>query len=122
MLKHALGLTLLVTAFLACSGGDDDDESGGTGGYGTCDRRAQAHSCIEITASPRNVANQKDGCLDADGSWSTTPCPDADDLIGCCEYTFGNRFRECFYAGAATADPEAACLAMFDDAVWTPAD
>jgi hypothetical protein len=123
MLWRALGLSLLVVVFFGCGGGDDDDGASGATGYRTCDRRAQTHTCIEMTGSPQNVANQEDGCLEADGSWSTSACPETNELIGCCEYTFGNRFRECFYAGAATADPEATCLDndVFDDGVWTPA-
>jgi hypothetical protein len=120
MLIRALGVVLFGVALTACSG--DDDDSSGAGGYGTCDLRETRHTCIEATGSPRSIVDQKSGCLDSSGEWSTNACPDAVDLVGCCEYTFGNSFRECFYAGAATADPEAACLGMFDDGVWTPSD
>ena len=119
---RALRRTVVLVGVLvlsACGGGDDDDDGGGTGGYGTCDLRVQHSSCIEATGSPASIAEQKEGCLDANGVWSTSPCPAADDLIGCCEYTFGNSFRECVYEGT-TKDPVAYC-AMFDDGVWTPA-
>jgi hypothetical protein len=124
MLKHAWGLALVVAAFVGCGGGDDDDDSGGTGGYGTCDLREVQHTCIEATGSSRSIVDQKKGCLDATGTWSTDPCPDVTELIGCCEYTFGNRFRECFYDGTSRADPKAYCEStdLWDDGVWTPAD
>jgi len=106
----------------ACGGGDDDDDSGsGTGGYGTCDLRADYGSCIEATGSPRSIADQKDGCVQASGLWSLEPCPTTTELIGCCEYTFGNRFRECFYEGTKSTDPVGYCTMSFDDGVWTPA-
>ncbi|HWP09519.1 MAG TPA: hypothetical protein VNN72_27450 [Polyangiaceae bacterium] len=106
----------------ACGGGDDDDDSGsGTGGYGTCDLRADYGSCIEATGSPRSIADQKDGCVQASGLWSLAPCPTTAELIGCCEYTFGNRFRECFYEGTKSTDPVGYCTMSFDDGVWTPA-
>ena len=121
MALHRTIALLGVLVLAACgSGGDDDDDGGGTGGYGTCDLRMEYGSCIEATGSPRSIVDQKAGCLDAGGLWSTSPCPAADDSIGCCTYTFGNSFRECFYDGATNTDPVGYC-AMFDDGVWTPA-
>ena len=117
------GLGVAVFLVGACGGGDDDDDtSGGTGGYGTCDLRSKFGSCIEATGSPRSIADQKTGCLDAGGLWSTEPCPTTAELVGCCEYTFGNAFRECFYEGSKNTDPVGYCATTFDDGVWTPAE
>jgi len=114
---------LLASAAVGCGAGDDDSTDSPPANYGTCDRRAQVESCIEATGSPRSILDQKDGCLAAKGSWSTSACPSTPELIGCCEYTLGNRFRECFYQGVAITDPEMYCLgqSFFTDGVWTPA-
>jgi len=120
-LRSLVLVGVAVLAFAACGGGDDDDSGGGTGGYGTCDLRAELGSCIEATGSPRSIADQKAGCLEHSGLWSTQPCPSTPELVGCCDYTFGNRFRECFYAGAKNTDPVSYCTTSFDDGVWTPA-
>jgi hypothetical protein len=117
------GLLALLASALSCGSGDDDSGSGGTGGYGTCDLRTLQETCIEATGSPRSIADQKTGCLDHDGSWSTEPCPSTPELIGCCQYTFGNKFRECFYDGTPQTDPEGYCTdqSIWSDGVWTPA-
>lgn len=112
---------LLSLIFTGCGdGGDDDDGGGANATYGTCDLRDDRHTCIEATSNARNIENQREGCLDAGGSWSDDACP-TQELLGCCEYTFGMEFRECFYTGTSRTDPEADCLGMFEDAEWFPA-
>ncbi|HVJ15564.1 MAG TPA: hypothetical protein VM686_08985 [Polyangiaceae bacterium] len=76
------------------------------------------HSCIESTGPRASLENQEEGCTDAGGTWSTATCPEQM-LIGCCSYTFGLEFRECFYEGTASTDPEAYCTTMWDDGVWS---
>ena len=101
---------------MASACGEEEEE--GTPAIGTCDRRSIAYACIELhDASPADLANQEEGCADASGAWSNDACSN-DDLVGCCEYTFGNEFRECFYTGI-TRDPVAYCADF--DGVWTPA-
>jgi hypothetical protein len=109
---------LLLCLCLAACGGSDEKDSDPAPTYGTCDLRAEHHSCIEETAPARTIADQHAGCDDAGGIWSEDACP-ADELIGCCTYTFGNEFRECFYPGSEGNDPEGYC-ASWDDGVWTP--
>jgi hypothetical protein len=107
----------------ACGDDGDDGEGGGGDMLGTCDRRDSAFHCIERRGAPAAIEDQEDGCDQAGGSWSNEPCP-SEDLVGCCEYTFGDRYRECFYVGTAVDDPEGYCTGMagFEDAVWTPAN
>src|SRR5262245_5275892 len=95
----------------SCGGADSAN-------YGTCDMPAMS-KCIESTGPTPSIRNQQTGCADAGGSWSSDPCPTAN-LIGCCTYTFGLKFRECFYTGAATTNPETYCTSTWDDGVWTP--
>jgi len=112
------GLTCLVSLSLAACGSGDDDDGDTTPALGTCDVRSRSHSCIELqNANARNLESQESGCLDTGGTWSNAECP-VEERLGCCEYTFGSHFRECFYTGI-TRDYEAYC-AMFDDSVWTP--
>jgi hypothetical protein len=124
-----------VAAFLGCSLGlssagcsgdsDGDDGAGGGGGgqtpaLGTCDLRSLSLSCIELhDASAIDLVNQEEGCVEHGGDWSNDACS-SDDLVGCCEYTFGNEFRECFYTGIAR-DPVAYCADTVSG-VWTPAN
>ena len=122
---NRVALLLLVgCGTLACGGDDDGDDSGAGGSssnagtFGTCDLKSVRQSCIESTGPRASIENQQEGCLDAGGSWTTSECPD-DMLLGCCSYTFGLEFRECFYEGTASSDPEAYC-ATWDDGVWTP--
>lgn len=97
-----------------------DDEGGETPERGTCDLRDVDSYCIELHgANSTNLDAQEDACLDAGGSWSNDECP-TELLVGCCDYTLGNDFHQCFYEGTAR-DPEAYCM-MFDDGVYTPAD
>jgi hypothetical protein len=113
-----LVLALFCMAFATACGDDDEGES--TPALGTCDRRDSNRSCIELhAASSADLSNNEEGCLGANGAWSNAPCP-TEELVGCCEYTFGNEFRECFYTGVA-GDPVAYCM-TWDDGVWTPAD
>lgn len=114
----AAGWFVLVSLSLAACGSDDEDDGDATPALGTCDLRSTRHTCIELKdATARNLEAQEDGCLDGGGTWSNAECPVAERL-GCCEYTFGSDFRECFYVGI-TADYEAYC-ANFDDSAWTP--
>src|SRR5262250_1105442 len=106
----ALGLSLGV---VACGGGDDSSGDGGAT-HGTCDLRSVGFSCIERSGTPAGIEDQKSGCLDAGGLWSNDPCP-TEDLVGCCDYTFGDPYHECFYTGI-TRDPVAYCM-MWDDGV-----
>jgi hypothetical protein len=101
----------------------DDDEGGSSETLGTCDRRDTDFHCIERRGTPAAIEDQEDGCDQAGGTWSDEPCP-SEDLVGCCEYTFGDRYRECFYVGTSVPDPEDRCLSTeeFEDAVWTPAN
>jgi len=110
-----------VAAFSGGCGGGDDDDTDRMGGYGTCDLRAVSGTCIETTASPQDIANQKAGCLDTGALWSVEPCPATPELVGCCEYTFGNEFRECFYEGSRHSDPVQYCATTVDGGVWTAA-
>jgi hypothetical protein len=122
MLKHRVlaGVLLAVSCLFVVTACGDDDEGESTPALGTCDRRVGNDSCIELhDASGIDMSNQEEVCLDANGNWSNDPCP-TEELVGCCEYTFGNQFRECFYAGAV-ADHVAYCM-TWDDGVWTPAD
>ena len=115
---RSLALLLTAAALAACN-----DESSETTTpdptYGTCDRVALVGGCIESTGPAPSIANQKTGCEDAGGTWTSEPCPDADQL-GCCTYTFGLDFRECWYSNTSVADPETTCATM-DESVWTPA-
>jgi hypothetical protein len=117
----ALGCVSLL-AFAACGGGDDDAAST-SGTYGTCDLRSVQETCIEATGSAPSIVDQKNGCLQAKGAWSTNACPTTAELIGCCTYTFGNKYRECFYQGTPQTDPVGYCLdkSHWPDGVWTPA-
>ena len=127
-LATVVGL-LLGTGMTACGGNDDEssdeDGNGGSGGsgnptpmLGTCDLRSVSSSCIELhEASAIDMENQENGCLNANGGWSNDVCP-TEELVGCCEYTFGNDFRECFYVGV-TRDPVVYCADF--EGVWTPA-
>jgi len=111
---------LLVSCFAVAACGEDDEAE--TPALGTCDRRSVQSTCIEIhDASSIDLANQEEGCLDNDGDWSNETCP-TEALVGCCEYEFGNSFRECFYVDS-TADGEAYCqMPIFEGTgVWTPA-
>jgi hypothetical protein len=105
------------------TGGTGNGGSGGSGGstadVGTCDLRSVSQSCIELhDASAIDLQNQEEGCLDAGGIWTNLECP-TDELVGCCDYEFGNTFHECFYTGIAR-DPVAYCTGTVDG-VWTPA-
>ena len=111
-----LSFVLLLALAAACDDGSSEPEEESSGTYGTCDLRAVQSTCIESTGPAPSIANQETGCLDAGGSWSESPCPDAD--VGCCTYTFGLDFRECWYTGTANQDPAASC-AQFDG-TWTP--
>jgi hypothetical protein len=77
-----------------------------------------AFHCTETSGSSRDISDWKDACSAGGGSPSGHSCSDAN-LIGCCSYTFGGEFTECFYDGFAS-DPEAYC-ALFSDSVWDPA-
>jgi hypothetical protein len=129
-----LNVRSLVVAYLGCSlglfaagcsgGSDGDDGAGGSGGetpaLGTCDLRSLSLSCIELhDASAIDLVNQEEGCLERGGDWSNDACS-GDDLVGCCDYTRGNEFRECFYTGIAR-DPVAYCADTVSG-VWTPAN
>jgi hypothetical protein len=104
---------------LATSACGDDDGGAETPPLGTCDLRSQANSCIELhDASAADLENQEEGCFDAGGAWSNDACP-TEDLVGCCEYEFGNSFRECFYVGIMR-DPEAYCADTVSG-TWSPA-
>jgi hypothetical protein len=112
VMNRSAGLLLLVFLGSSCGG------SGGSATYGTCDMPATS-KCIESTGPAPSIGNQRTGCADAGGSWSSDPCPTAN-LVGCCSYTFGLQFRECFYTGAGTTNPEIYCTMTWDDGVWTP--
>jgi len=110
---------VLVSVALSACGDDSTDDAAPAPTYGTCDRITWVGGCIESTGTPINIANQKKGCEDAGGTWSSNPCP-ALDQVGCCTYTFGMDFRECWYTNSTTTDPQASCATM-DGSVWTPA-
>ena len=98
---------------VATTGCGDDDGGGETPALGTCDLRSVSYTCIELHgASATDVDNQKAGCDENGGDWSTDACP-TDQQLGCCEYEFGNAFRECFYTGTM-ADYEYYCIDMMD--------
>jgi len=115
---HRFGPLVLALFITACGGDDDESEDENPGNFGTCDLRAVRSSCIESTGPSASIENQIEGCADAGGTWTTGTCPD-EALIGCCSYTFGLEFRECFYEGTASMDPEAYC-ATWEDGVWVP--
>jgi hypothetical protein len=119
LLATAFAVFCLGVGAIACSD-DDADEPGPN--HGTCDLRSVQSTCIERKGTPSAITDQKDACLGNEGSWSSDSCPTTDDLIGCCEYVYGDEFRECFYVGT-TSDPEAYCASpMFEGTgVWTPA-
>ena len=107
---------------VAACGDDGDDDGGGASALGTCNRNDTEFHCIERRGTAAAIADQEEGCDRVGGEWSNEPCPE-EDLVGCCEYTFGDPFRECFYVGTDIADPEGYCTgtAGFEDPVWTPA-
>ena len=113
-----LVVSSLAVVVIAC--GEDETEQ--TPALGTCDLRSVQSTCIEIhDASSSDLDNQEEGCVDGGGDWSNDACP-TEALVGCCEYEFGNSFRECFYVGSST-DGEAYCqMSIFEGTgVWTPA-
>lgn len=117
----AIGLAFSLSVF-ATGCGDDDGGDGGdaTPSVGTCDLRSLSQSCIELhDASAADLENQEEGCLTRGGDWSNDACP-TEELVGCCDYEFGNTFHECFYVGIAR-DPMAYCMNDVDG-VWTPAN
>jgi hypothetical protein len=115
-LLAAASLVLALGVMTSACGEDEEEEQ--MHGFGTCDLRNVSPSCIERHgATPTELASQEEACVDAGGDWSNDSCPN-DDLVGCCEYTFGDEFRECFYTGT-TRDPVAYCADF--DGVWTPA-
>jgi hypothetical protein len=118
--RRQLGVALALHCLFVVTACGDDGEGESTPSLGTCDRRAGNNGCIELhDASGIDMSNQEEGCLNANSDWSNDPCP-TEELVGCCEYTFGNEFRECFYTGVAT-DPVLYCMS-WDDGVWTPSD
>jgi hypothetical protein len=122
---RVLAAAIVLFGAASCGGGDDDDEaSDGATKPGTCDLRELQGTCIETLNAPtRFLLDQQQACLDNMATWSREVCPETTELIGCCEYTFGNAFRECFYQGTSRSDPEAYCLStdLWSDGVWTPA-
>jgi hypothetical protein len=117
--RFLVGLVISFSAFVAGCSDDEESDGGETPSVGTCDLRAINQKCIELhDASAIDMENQEEGCLDAGGGWSNDACP-AEELIGCCDYVFGNDFHECFYVGYA-ADPIPYCETDMDG-VWTPA-
>jgi hypothetical protein len=118
---RALACVGLALVFAGCGGGDDDSGAPQPTS-GTCDLRARQETCIEVSGTAPSIANEKNGCA-MYGTWSSDPCPMTADLIGCCTYTFGSKFHECFYSGTPQKDPEAYCTdtALWSDGVWTPA-
>ena len=118
--RLSAAVTLVCVFSVAATACGDDDDDGGTPAVGTCDLRMESHSCLELHgASAIDFENQKDGCIENGGAWSTDPCP-VNDLVGCCDYTFGNTFHECAYTGVE-GDPEALCTGDPVHGVWTPA-
>src|SRR5262245_61541729 len=95
-------VTVSLAAGVPACGSDDEGKSGAT--HGTCDLRNDHFSCIERNGTAAAIEDQKQGCLDAGGSWSNDPCP-SEDLVGCCSYTFGDEFHECFYVGSTVDGP-----------------
>jgi hypothetical protein len=121
MTKRRLAVAALLAGGLAVASGGcgDDDEAGETPALGTCDLRSVSHHCIELhEPSASDFENQKEGCAERDGKWSSDVCP-TEALVGCCDYEFGNVFRECFYTGVTT-DAEMYCSETVHG-VWTPA-
>ena len=116
----SVGLVVSLSALVIACGDDEGGENGGsTPSVGTCDLRDVAQSCIELhDASAIDLENQEEGCLDRGGVWSNDACP-TEELVGCCDYEFGNTFHECFYTGI-TPDPVVYCSDTVDG-VWTPA-
>jgi hypothetical protein len=118
-MRFLVATGIALCAFSTGCGDDDESDGGATPSVGTCDRRATAEQCIELhDASAIDMENQEEGCLDNGGDWSNDACP-TEELIGCCDYVFGNSFHECFYVGYA-ADPIPYCETDMDG-VWTPA-
>ena len=117
-----LGLAGLLALFASGCGddeGNEDGDDGSTPSVGTCDLSDVSQSCIELhDASAADLENQENGCLDAGGVWTNLECP-TENLVGCCDYEFGNTFHECFYTGIMS-DPVAYCTGTVDG-VWTPA-
>ena len=118
-MQRIVVLVMLSAAMTACGGDSKSNNNSPPATYGTCDRIALVGGCIESTGTAIDIVNQKKGCQDAGGTWTSEPCPDANQ-VGCCTYTFGMDFRECWYTSSTTADPQAACATM-QGSVWTPA-
>lgn len=88
------------------------------GAMGSCDRRAQAAECVELTGTVTTLADPKDKCTSGGAQWSAGTCP-KDALLGCCDYTTGIGTRECFYTGTSEANPETFCETT-RHGVWVP--
>jgi hypothetical protein len=116
-----VALTLVTWTLGACSGDDDRDDGDDAATYGVCALESgSSRSCLESTGSAANIENQREGCLDAGGTWTEEPCPDPADGA-CCTYTFGLEFRECVYTSAAAgSDLMTRCMTSFEDCMCTP--
>ncbi len=119
---RALACVCVAFVFAGCGGGDDDSSTPAPT-YGVCDLRTLQETCIEVNGSARDIVNEQSACAKAPGTWSSNPCPTTPDLIGCCDYTFGDKFHECFYQGTPQTDPVGYCTStmLWSDGVWTPA-
>jgi hypothetical protein len=121
IIRILLGALALVTLYPACGDGSADKTTPDAvvGTYGTCDRVMLVGGCIESTGPQPSITNQHQGCTEAGGTWSTSQCPAAN-LVGCCQYTFGLDFRECWYKNSPTTNPQASCAKM-TGSTWSPA-
>ncbi|HTQ07238.1 MAG TPA: hypothetical protein VMI54_25450 [Polyangiaceae bacterium] len=119
---RALACVSVALTLAACGGGDDDSSSP-SATFGVCDLRTLQETCIEVTGTPNQLVSEKSACEQAPGTWSSNRCPTTPDLIGCCDYTFGEKFHECFYQGTPRTDPVDYCTnsMLWSDGVWTPA-
>ncbi|HEX6765969.1 MAG TPA: hypothetical protein VF103_10840 [Polyangiaceae bacterium] len=107
----AAPLLFLIVSVVAGCGSDGSTQSADEPTqYGTCDMRASAHECLEITSTEKRMVNEEKSCSEVSGDWTkdTAECPTDPDLIGCCSYYAGDGlYLECSYAGAD--DPKAEC-------------
>jgi hypothetical protein len=112
----------LLASLLAACGGDGASETSGTCDFTAVETR---RTCLEQSGPSPEIADQRAACVEHAGAWTSAACPENDELIGCCLYELGLRFRECFYTYPERSyDPQAVCTsATFNGVpgVWQPA-
>jgi len=103
---------------LGCGDSEKDDaDSVDDGRSGTCDASESDGECTEVAGAPIIVSSERDFCLQSSGTWTTDPCPEGPNLIGCCRSSVGAEWLDCTYTDGVD-NPEEACTALGDE--WRP--